>query len=225
MPTRILLARHGETTANVERIFSGHTDVALTPLGRRQARALGRRVRLEPVSAAYASDLARARDTAELALRGRGIEVRSDPALREFHFGEWEGLSFLDVRERYPDHWRRFMAVEEGFFAPGGEPIGAIRERATAALLQIVAAHPDETVLVVTHGATLQTIFADILGMATGSMFRIATSNCGLSVVEFHDGRPLVRTLNEESHLVRLLNRQAALPAATPTPRASAAAD
>jgi broad specificity phosphatase PhoE len=223
LPTRLLLSRHGETTANVDRIFSGHTDVTLTPLGRRQARALGRRIRLEPVTAAYASDLTRARGTAELALRGRGIEVRTDPALREFHFGEWEGLAFHDVRARYPEHWQRFMANDEGFFPPGGELIGAIRLRATAALGRIVAAHPDETVLVVTHGATLQTIFADILGMSSYAMFRIATGNCGLSIVEYHDDRPLIRLLNDESHLARLLNRQPPLPAAR-TPETAEAA-
>ena len=208
MPTRILLSRHGETTANVDRIFSGHTDVALTPLGRRQARALGRRLKHEPLTAAYASDLARAQQTAELALRGRGVAVRTDPALREFHFGEWEGMAFREIRERYPNEWQRFLAIDETFCAPGGEPISAIRDRATEALSRIVGAHKNETVLVVTHGATLQTIFADILGIGAGAMFRIATGNCGLSIVEFHDSRPLVRLVNDESHLARLPNQQ-----------------
>jgi alpha-ribazole phosphatase len=208
LPTRILLSRHGETTANVDRIFSGHTDVALTPLGRRQARALGRRIRHEPVAAAYASDLSRAQLTAELALRGRDVPVQTDPGLREFHFGEWEGMAFREIRERYPDQWQRFLSIDETFCAPGGEPIAAIRDRATEALSRIIGAHKNETVLVVTHGATLQTIFADILGIGAGAMFRIATGNCGLSIVEFHDGRPLVRLINDESHLARLLNHQ-----------------
>lgn len=204
MPTRLLLTRHGETTANVRRIFSGHTDVALTPLGVRQARALARRLADEPIVAAYASDLSRARETARLALGGRDIPVIEEPGLREFHFGTWEGLSFREVRERFPDGWQQFLALSDDFCAPDGEPLRETRRRIAETVQRIVAAHTEETVLVVAHGGTLQMIFADVLGLTTGTMFRLATDNCSLSVLEYYGDRPLLRAINDTSHLRRL---------------------
>lgn len=211
MPTRLLLTRHGETTANAARQFSGHSDVSLTALGRRQARALAVRLRGETVAAAYASDLSRARETAELALAGRGLTVRGEPGLREFNFGDWEGRTFAEVRAGWPDDWNRLLAIDDGFCAPGGEPLRETRVRVSEAVQRIVAAHPDETVLVAAHGGTLQLVFAEALGMATGAMFRIATDNCALSIIEIHGARPLVRLVNDQSHLKRLARSRPSL--------------
>lgn len=209
MPTRLLLTRHGETTANAAHRFSGHSDVALTALGRRQARALARRLRGETIDAAYASDLCRARDTARIALGGRDITVFDEPGLREFNFGDWEGRTFQEVREGWPDDWSRLLAIDDGFCAPGGEPLRETRARVAGAVQRIVAAHRNETVLIAAHGGTLQLIFAEVLGMGAGAMFRIATDNCGLSIVEVHGERPLVRLVNDQMHLKRFASPRA----------------
>lgn len=199
-PTRLILTRHGETVANEGRRFSGHSDVALTRRGRNQARALGRRLRDEPITAAYASDLARARDTAELALRGRGVPVQIDPDLRELSFGDWEGRTFDEVRSGWPDSFAQLLAVDESFCAPGGEPLLQTRERVVRAAAAIAARHQGETVLVTAHGGSLQLLLSYLLGMPAGCMFRIATGNCSISVVEFHGERPLVTLVNDCAH-------------------------
>jgi len=204
LTTTLLLTRHGETVANAARQFSGHNDVLLTPLGRRQARALGRRLRDITIDAAHASDLSRARDTARLALGSRAVRVETDAGLREIHFGDWEGKTFEQVRAGWPDAWARLRAVDEDFCAPGGEPLLAARERVVAAALGIAGRHPDQTVLIAAHGGTLQLLLSHLLGMPASHMFRIATGNCGLSVVEFHGERPIVTLVNDCSHTAAL---------------------
>lgn len=198
--TRLFLTRHGETVANEGRRFSGHSDVALTTRGKAQARALGRRLRHERIDAAYASDLSRARATAEIALRGRELLVTPQAGLRELCFGDWEGLTFQEVREGWPQEFRQFLSVGEGFCAPGGEPLDETRARVVAAMNEIVGRHSDRNVLVVAHGGTLNILLAYVLGISAGNMFRLATNNCGLSIVEFHGERPFVTLVNDCGH-------------------------
>jgi len=198
--TRLLLTRHGETVANAARQFSGRSDVALTPLGRRQARALGRRLRSVAIDAAYASPLIRARETAEIALNGRTIAVVTESGLCEISFGEWEGRTFAEIRERWPAEWAKLRSVDEEFCAPGGEPLIDAQQRAVAAVIAIVARHPDQTILLTAHGGTLQLLLAHVLGTPALSIRRIATGNCGLSIVEFHGEQPIVTLMNDCAH-------------------------
>lgn len=202
MTTQLLLTRHGETVANAARKYSGHTDVMLSALGRRQARALGRRLRDEHIDAAYASDLIRARETAEYVVLGRGIGVCCDPGLRELCFGEWEGRTFEEVRRVWPDAWSRLLNLDDDFCAPGGELFSDARGRVAAALERIVQAHPDQSVLVVAHGGSLQMILSHVLGTPVANTYRVAAGNCGLSIVEYRGGRPIVTLVNDCAHTV-----------------------
>jgi alpha-ribazole phosphatase len=201
---RIILARHGETVANAERKLSGHSDVQLTHLGRLQAAALGTRLEREPIAAAYASDLVRARETAEIVLANRGIGACIDARLRELSFGEWEDKTFADIRREWPDEFRRLLTPDASFCAPGGEPLAVTSTRVVAALEDIAAKHEGDTVLVVAHGGTIQLALAGALGMPLDHLFRLATGNCGVSVIEFHRERPLVTLVNDCAHTLSL---------------------
>jgi broad specificity phosphatase PhoE len=207
--TRLLLTRHGETVANAARRFAGRSDVALTPLGRRQARALGRRLRAFEIDAAYASPLLRARETAEIALRGRGIGVTAELGLREISFGDWEGHTFDEISERWPEAWSRLRTFDEAFCAPNGEPFVEAQRRVVESVVGIVGRHANQTVLITAHGGTLQLLLSHVLGMPAGSMFRIATGNCGLSVVEFHGEQPIVTLVNDCAHTLPRPRRMA----------------
>jgi broad specificity phosphatase PhoE len=199
--TRLLLTRHGESTSNASRRFTGHSEAALTALGRRQARALGRRLRHTPIDAAYASDLQRALDTARLATTGRGLEVQIEPRLREMSFGEWEGLTYDEIREGWPDHHHMLRSFDDSFHAPGGEPYSQTRTRIVEAFGEIAGRHRDETVLIVAHGGTIQIILQHVLGLPQGGLWRLSTNNCGLSVVDFAGERAVVTRVNDTAHL------------------------
>ena len=152
--TTILLVRHGETDWNLQRRVQGHSDTPLNDTGRAQALALAETLDDVELDAVYASDLARAFETAQVIAQRHGLPVTSVPGLRERHFGTWEGLTDTEIFERYP-------AVKSG--APWGdaETQDEMRERVLGALREIAAAHPDGRVLVVTHGGPVRRLLVE----------------------------------------------------------------
>lgn len=200
-PTRILLARHGQTETNRDGRFCGHSETNLTELGREQAAALGRRLRCIDIDAAYASDLSRAVETAAIVLEGRGIPVSVDPDLREIHYGEWEGQKERLVAKSHPEQWALLRAEDPAWRPPGGETIIEVRERTLAALRRIARRHEHQTVLVVTHGTALNCMLSGVLGMPPEYTFRFDVANCSLSEVQVRGRRMVVTLLNETAHL------------------------
>jgi alpha-ribazole phosphatase/probable phosphoglycerate mutase len=202
-PTRIWIARHGQTESNRAGVFCGHSETPLTGLGREQARALGRRLASVEIRALYTSDYSRAMDTAAIALAGRGIQPSVDPDLRELHYGAWEMQREREIR-RTPEHAAQFELMrreDPSWQPPGGETTAAVRARTFAALQRMAKRHRNEDVLVVSHGTAINCLIAEVLGMAPTHVFRFAVANCGLSCVTVTGGRLVVTLLNETAHL------------------------
>lgn len=201
---RLLLSRHGETPNNLERRFTGWDDPSLTVSGRRQARALGRRLRETPIDTAYSSDLRRTVETAKLALAGRdGVPIQQTPALREANFGAWQGLTFDEAQAQYPGQFSRLLRRSVDFRPPGGETILEVQARVMTFFSRINSLHRDQTVLVVASGGPLQILIASLLGMPVAGHWRLGMRNCNVSIVSFADGEPLLLTLNDISHLLQ----------------------
>lgn len=148
MATTILLARHGETDWNRDRRVQGHSDIPLNDAGRAQAEDLGKQLEDERLAAVYSSDLLRAKETAEIAAGGTGLPVLELVDLRERNFGTWEGLTDDVIRARFPES-------RTGPWGDG-ETIEQMSARFLAALREIAAAYPGETVLVATHGGPIR---------------------------------------------------------------------
>ena len=127
--TEIILIRHGETAWNRERRMQGQTDTPLSDIGRAQAEALGQRMATHPFSALYSSDLSRAYETAAAVARVSGREIRRDPALRERTFGIFEGLTYAEMAQRYPEEHARFLQRDADYAVPGGESPRQFYER------------------------------------------------------------------------------------------------
>jgi len=170
--TTLLLVRHGETDWNAEGRLQGHTDRPLNERGRRQARSLAEELAKREISAVYTSDLARARQTADIVAAHLGLPVVVEADLREKNWGSWEGLTAAE-RER--------VAYE-------GETTEEHRERTLRAVRRIADCHPGRRVAVVTHGGSLRRVQAAVLGIALPVM-----ENCGIWVVAYEDGvfRPI----------------------------------
>jgi 2,3-bisphosphoglycerate-dependent phosphoglycerate mutase len=151
--TTLLLVRHGETDWNRELRIQGSSDTELNATGRAQALELARELADVPLDAVYTSDLGRARETAEIVVADRELEVKLDPDLRERRFGSWEGLTRAEIAERFPD-------LEHH----DGETDDEVRQRILAAVGRIVAAHPGEDVLVVSHGGALNALWHHAFG-------------------------------------------------------------
>lgn len=159
MLTRLCLVRHGETAWNTERRLQGHTDIPLNAHGIAQAHATAASLARERFDAAYSSDLARARQTAE-AIAGRcRLTPAFDDRLRERHYGAFQSLTYDEARARYPDAYHRFETRDPHFtLAEGGESLIQFAERVRATLETIAGRHPGGSVLIVTHGGVLDIV-------------------------------------------------------------------
>lgn len=209
---RLLLARHGQSLWNAERRFQGSTDVALSPLGIEQARALGRGLRGYRLAAAYVSPFRRAVETAEIALEGTGVPLVPLEDLRELSLGEWEGCTIEEISGQAGDPYRAWLYAPHDCPPPGGEPLDAVSARVRAAVDRIVAAHaPGDDVAVVAHGGVISVYACALLGCSFNQLWRLRVDNASVTVVR----PPRLVSLNDTSHLTGALEpvRHARVPA------------
>ncbi len=197
--TRLILVRHGETVWNVELRFQGQRDTALNARGRRQARQVAERLRDEPIRAIYSSDLSRAVDTAQAIAEIHGLPVFTDAALRERHFGEWEGLNREEVITRWAEAWEQWRRAECA--PPGGEAIEEVIARVKAKIAEIVSAHRDETVVIVGHGGSVKAAVLCALNKPLTDWRTFRIDNASISILQFHPDRVEVAQLNDTQHL------------------------
>lgn len=151
---RLIMVRHGQTHANIDRVWHGSTDTPLTELGQRQAGKLAAHFgKVMTPDVIYASPLQRAHHTAKAIADVHGLDVNLDPRLQEFGLGEWEGVQFEDIN-RYHDPEDRLMS-DPHFAPPGGDSQHAVKKRMVEAIEEILHRHPDENVVLVSHGVAL----------------------------------------------------------------------
>ena len=183
--SRVCLVRHGETEWNRARRLQGHIDIALNGRGLRQAAAAAAWLAAEPdppVSAVYSSDLKRAYATAERIAHRLHLPVRPAPELRERRFGALEGLTHDEARQRQPEAYARLEARDPDYVFPGGgESLRQLEARVTRCLTDIVAAHPNETVVVVTHGGVLDVAYRFVRTVPLHLPRDFAVLNAGLN--------------------------------------------
>lgn len=165
---RILLARHGETDWNAATRIQGASDTELNEKGRSQAEALGRRLAEsgEKIDICYASPKHRAFETAEIVCRHLGLTPIPVDDLREVSFGQWEGHTWAEVGEKWPEDYRRYEKDRMKVAPPGGESLGDALRRILPAL-DAIAAGPEQTALVVCHSAVIRAV----LGWRAGVPF------------------------------------------------------
>lgn len=203
--TELWLLRHAESTGNRDGKLQGQEDLPLSPLGQRQARALAERLtkahRRFPFAALYASDLTRARETAESIGMGCNLRVQADHRLREIDVGTWSGLTQEQISVRFPDEWAAWRARDPRMRRGGGESYVDARERITPALAEFGERHPGGRVLVVTHGGVLRAWLADLMGIPLERMWHLAIGNTSLTRV-----RPYEAAVGGDApHLGRVL--------------------
>ncbi|MFP5398256.1 MAG: histidine phosphatase family protein [Gammaproteobacteria bacterium] len=157
--TRIVAIRHGETDWNAGARIQGHTDVGLNAVGRWQAQRVAQALADEPLAAVYASDLARAADTAAALAASRGLPLRRHAALRERAFGVFEGLGFDEIERRWPGQALAWRRRDPDFGPEGGETLRDFYTRCVDAVLALAARHPGEQIAVVAHGGVLDCLY------------------------------------------------------------------
>jgi len=189
--TTIHFIRHGQSTWNAEIRIQGSSDPELSELGRSQASALVGR--LPACDRFYCSDLTRTRQTMDLILEGKTDSVIYRSSLREIHLGPWEGMLLSDATEQYPEQTDNFRHNPEKFKIGDAETFAALQSRAHSAVNEIVSECPDQSVLVVSHGALLKSLLIDYENWPISKIWADPhMDNCGHSIVEYGNGAPKV---------------------------------
>jgi len=157
--TRIIAIRHGETTWNVDARIQGHLDIPLNDTGHGQARRMAQALVDEPITAIYASDLSRARETARYLGHAVGVEVIRERGLRERCFGEFEGKTFAEIEVLLPEQSLRWRKRDPEFAPPGGESLLDLRRRVVSTAERLAAEHPGELIALVGHGGVMDILY------------------------------------------------------------------
>jgi len=198
----IFLFRHGETDVT-HGYYTGSSDPPLNARGREQAERIRDFLAGRDIAAIYSSPLRRAMETAEPSARALGLPIATMEALREVSFGAWEGLTFQQARERYPEESRARDADPYSVAPPGGETYRELAARVIPAFDDLLARHADCDIAVFAHKSVNRVLIAHVLSMPVAFCRRIELDPGALIELFHGDGRLEVTTVNERCHLGR----------------------
>jgi len=194
-PTVVLFVRHGQTPTTGTKLPGRAPGLHLAPKGVKQAETAGARIAaLEKVSAVYASPMERTQETAAPIAKSCGLRVRTHKGLIEADFGQWTGKNLSALR-KLPE-WKTVQQYPSGFRFPGGESFPEMQTRMTGAVGELVAKHPGETIVAVSHADTIKAAVADAAGTPLDLFQRIVISPCSVSAVLYSLTGPIVLSIN-----------------------------
>jgi broad specificity phosphatase PhoE len=200
-PTVTLLLRHGQTPMSVQKRYAGRSDVSLTDAGVQQAAASAKRLASAGLGVIVTSPLLRTVQTAQEVAAVTGAAVVTDDGFRETDFGAWEGLTFAEVRERWPAELAEWLADPE-VAPPGGESFTDVSARVIAALHRVLAARAGQRVLIVSHVTPIKTLVAAALLAPPAALYRMHLDVAALCEIDWYpDGPAVLRSFNDTSHL------------------------
>jgi broad specificity phosphatase PhoE len=201
--TRIFLVRHGETLANREFRYIGARNDALSTHGEEQAKLLGEALSTFSIAAVYSSPLQRAYHTALPIAAGHGLVVQTNEDLSEGKFGIWEGLSRAEVLARSPldEQQLRAWEADPTMAPPEGESFAALQTRVCSLVEPLTAAHPGQSIVLVSHVGPIKTLLCAALGAPLTTIFNIFLDPATISVIDWRQPHHIVRLMNSHAHL------------------------
>ncbi len=186
--TRICFIRHGETDWNVEKRIQGHTDIDLNETGRSQALAMAFNAAHHRFHAIYSSDLARAKETAQVLAQREEHEVKLLPQLRERHYGIFQGITAAQGAERHPAAYAHYTARDLDYAFETGESLRGFAERVAEGVDWLVRHHSGQTIAAVSHAGVLNILYRRATGRPLETPRDFKIPNCALNWFHF-DGQ------------------------------------
>ncbi len=207
--TRVYLIRHGATLGSEERRYKGHIDVPLSENGIKQAAKLRRYFEKIPnhslynvhnseesLNCIYASDLSRARRSAEIIAKPFKLKPVIIPQLRERRFGHWEGMTFDEIRNIYPKEFDAWANDPLRFSPIGGESTEAVSKRIMPAFYDILKRHINRKIIIIAHGGVNRIILCNILSISLQNIFRLEQDFACINIIEYFDDMPVLKVMN-----------------------------
>lgn len=200
MATTLYLIRHGATEGNHEKRYKGSIDVPISREGLEQVARAAAFIRADlqgdELTAIYTSPLSRAVDSAQIIAEMFGLEPVIHEDLKERNFGVWEGMTFSEIREKYPDEFSKWADNPLEHSPVGGESSAEVSDRITPAVEAIVSQHDGESFAIVGHGGINRIIICNLLGIPLEHMFRIEQDNAAVNIIKFYDMYPAAKLIN-----------------------------
>jgi probable phosphoglycerate mutase len=199
--TKIILVRHGETEWNVAKRIQGYSDSPLTPVGVKQAQALGERLAQEKFGLVHASDLGRVRQTVAHIVEKTGHEPNFAEDLRERCYGVFEGKTMEECEKEMPGQWSLYRGPDPHAVPPGGESVVQFQERITAALERVARLADGETVVIAAHGGVCGALFRHVMKLPPGTPRSWSLYNASINRFHFRKGKWQLEVWGDISHL------------------------
>jgi len=202
--TSIILVRHGQTEWNRIERFRGRADIPLNETGLAQAEATGKRIAAEwhPI-AVYTSPLSRSVKTAEAIAGHFNMEVQPHPGLVDIDYGQWQGLSPVEARQRWPEDIDAWYSRPHMAHIPGGETLDDLRRRAMHTVNELAARHAGETIVLVGHTVINRIILLGVLGLGNHRFWHLKQDTCAINVFESENDDFVLVSLNDTCHLLK----------------------
>ncbi len=199
---RIFLTRHGQTDANSTYTFQGHIDNHLNAQGYVQAQKLVNYFTNHNLQKIYTSDLVRTVETAKPTAEAHNSEIIRLSALKEISFGEWEGLTYEEIKTKWPKDIEAFFKKPAEVKISGGESFREVQNRAWEAFKEIVQKYDDESdIFIVSHGGTVRTILCAVMNLDLNEMWKISIDNAGISCILQLENRSWIKNINDTNFL------------------------
>jgi len=195
--TRIYLIRHGQVAGFDQPRYNGQSDVTLTDYGVEQYHLIRERLADARISACYTSDLSRCMTGAGIICQAFGIEPTRRRELRELNIGEWEGMTWQEIRAAWPEGWQARLDDLVNYRVPGGENLLDLEARVMPVINEVVERHKGQEVLVVGHGGVNRIVLLNAIGAPLSGLFNIEKNYGCLNIIDYYaDGRATVKLLN-----------------------------
>lgn len=200
--TKLILVRHGQTIWNKLGKYQGQADVELSDAGKRQAELLGDNFPIKHIDAVFSSPLIRARETAEAVAGKFNLPVVTCEAFREINFGDWEGLTYDEIHQKWPQEHDMLFQSPDQLTCPNGESFAEVQNRAAGKMLEIIKEYDEKVVVITAHGGVIRTMLCHALGMPLKNMWHIKQDNTALNIVSAYEEGMTVELMNSTEHLM-----------------------
>jgi len=199
--TKVYLIRHGQTEWNKKLTFRGRVDIPLNERGRQEAKAIAEALKDKKIGAIYTSPLRRSIETAEPTAKFFDLEIVPVDGLIDISFGDWEGLTFNEVKKRYRDQFAKWEERPDLVRVPNGETLDEVRERSFCAFKDIVNGNPGKSIIVIPHRVINKVLLCAILGLSNSHFWEIKQDTACINLIEYSDDRFILSMMNDICHL------------------------
>ena len=209
--TKIYLARHGQTEWNKKLTFRGRADIPLNESGHREAHALLHALKDKKIEAIYTSPLRRSIETAQPVGDFFHLEIVPVQGLIDINYGDWEGLSFNEVKKRYGEQYKKWEKNPDLIRFPNGETLDEAKERSFRAFKNIAGKHPEKSILIIPHRVINKILLCALLNLSNSHFWELKQDTGCINLIEYSGERFVLCTMNDTCHLKGITDETAQL--------------